>query len=74
MRTMVVVSLLLGCLFSSITSHAISFTLTHEYADPNAAPENDFNEVIWKAVRGADSEMPAPVRAAFVRTYRENDD
>ncbi len=25
-----------------------------------------FNEIIWKAVRGADSEMPAPVRAAFV--------
>jgi hypothetical protein len=24
-----------------------------------------FNEVIWKSVKGADSPMPAPVRAAF---------
>ena len=25
-----------------------------------------FNEIIWKSVKGADSEMPPPVRAAFV--------
>ena len=25
-----------------------------------------FNEIIWKAVRGVDSPMPPPVRAAFV--------
>ncbi len=25
-----------------------------------------FNEIIWKAVRGVDSTMPPPVRAAFV--------
>ena len=25
-----------------------------------------FNEIIWKSVKGADSVMPAPVRAAFV--------
>lgn len=25
-----------------------------------------FNEIIWKSVKGADSAMPAPVRAAFV--------
>jgi hypothetical protein len=25
-----------------------------------------FNEIIWKAVRGADSPMPPPVRSAFV--------
>jgi DNA-binding beta-propeller fold protein YncE len=35
-----------------------------------------FNEIIWKAVRGADSPMPPPVRAAFVlpRPKREDDD
>jgi hypothetical protein len=26
-----------------------------------------FNEVIWKAVKGPDSKMPPPVRAAFFR-------
>ena len=25
-----------------------------------------FNEIIWKAVKGADAIMPPPVRAAFV--------
>jgi hypothetical protein len=25
-----------------------------------------FNEIIWKAVKGVDSVMPPPVRAAFV--------
>ena len=25
-----------------------------------------FNEIIWKSVKGADSPMPAPVRAAFI--------
>jgi YVTN family beta-propeller protein len=31
------------------------------------APERELNEIVWKSVRGASSEMPAPVRAAFVR-------
>ena len=33
-----------------------------------------FNEIIWKNVRGADSEMPAPVRAAFVFPLNNEDD
>ncbi len=33
-----------------------------------------FNEIIWKAVRGADSPMPPPVRAAFVLPRAEADD
>jgi YVTN family beta-propeller protein len=33
-----------------------------------------FNEIIWKAVKGADSVMPAPVRAAFVLPRPEEDD
>jgi YVTN family beta-propeller protein len=35
--------------------------------EEDAVPEVEFNEIIWKAIRGADSEMPAPVRSAFVR-------
>jgi len=34
----------------------------------DAAPDIEFNEIIWKSVKGADSPMPAPVRSAFVRT------
>jgi DNA-binding beta-propeller fold protein YncE len=33
-----------------------------------------FNEIIWKAVRGAHSAMPAPVRAAFVVPRQDRDD
>jgi hypothetical protein len=33
-----------------------------------------FNEIIWKAVRGLDSPMPPPVRAAFVRPLPEDED
>jgi hypothetical protein len=38
------------------------FDLTVE----DAADDLLFNEVIWRSVRGANSPMPAPVRAAFV--------
>jgi YVTN family beta-propeller protein len=33
----------------------------------DAVPEREFNEVLWKAIKGLNSEMPAPVRAAFVK-------
>jgi hypothetical protein len=40
----------------------------------DVAPDVEFNEIIWKAVRGADSPMPAPVRSAFVRVIEDDDD
>jgi len=30
-------------------------------------PDVELNEIVWKSVRGKDSEMPSPVRSAFVR-------
>ncbi len=33
----------------------------------DAANDIAFNEIIWKAIKGANSEMPPPVRSAFVR-------
>src|SRR5580765_7454227 len=36
------------------------------FAREDAADDLLLNEVIWRSVRGADSPMPAPVRAAFV--------
>ena len=41
---------------------------------PDRAPERELNEVIWRSVRGADSVMPAPVRATFVRSLPTRDD
>jgi YVTN family beta-propeller protein len=51
---------------------AASMAMDMEEAD--RAPDLALNEIIWKAVRGADSEMPPPVRAAFVRALAEDED
>lgn len=37
------------------------------FQEADAAPDIEFNEIIWKAIRGKDSVMPAPIRSAFVR-------
>lgn len=47
---------------------AASMRLNLEIED--RADDLVFNEIIWKAVRGADSSMPPPVRAAFVMPRR----
>jgi YVTN family beta-propeller protein len=45
-----------------------------DFSVEDAAPDIEFNEIIWKGVRGADSTMPAPVRSAFVRVIDDDDD
>lgn len=45
-----------------------------DFTKEDAAPDIEFNEIIWRAVRGADSVMPAPVRSAFVRAVEDDDD
>ncbi len=44
------------------------------FAQEDAVDDLLLNEVIWRSVRGADSPMPAPVRAAFVFAHRDDDD
>jgi len=44
------------------------------FAVEDAADDLQLNEVIWRSVRGADSKMPAPVRAGFVLAKRGEDD
>lgn len=34
-------------------------------------PEYELNEILWKSVRGADSRMPPPVRAGFIRIVEQ---
>lgn len=45
-----------------------------DFTKEDAAPDIEFNEIIWKSVRGAHSSMPAPVRSAFVRAVEDEDD
>ena len=47
-----------------------TFDLTKE----DQADDLLFNEVIWRSVKGAESPMPAPVRAAFVMPGAKRDD
>ena len=39
----------------------------------DAVPDLEFNEVIWKTVKGLDSEMPMPVRSAFVKQLQSSE-
>jgi YVTN family beta-propeller protein len=45
-----------------------------DFSKEDTLPDIEFNEVIWKSVKGADSLMPAPVRSAFVRSIEDDDD
>ena len=45
-----------------------------DFTKEDAADDLILNEIIWRSVRGADSKMPAPVRAAFVFTNKGGDD
>lgn len=45
-----------------------------DFSKEDTLPDIEFNEVIWKSVKGADSPMPAPVRSAFVRAIDDDDD
>jgi YVTN family beta-propeller protein len=44
------------------------------FAVMDAAPDLEFSEVIWKAVKGLESEMPAPVRSAFITPLKDSDE
>jgi len=48
-------------------------TATFNLEVMDAAPDYLFSQVIWKAVKGLDSEMPAPVRAAFILQQPEDE-
>jgi hypothetical protein len=43
-------------------------------ADEDRVPDLELNEVVWKAIKGEDSVMPAPRRSAFLKLEEEEDD
>jgi len=47
---------------------------TLNFAKEDAVDDLLLNEMIWRSVRGPNSRMPAPVRAAFVFTHGGHDD
>jgi hypothetical protein len=45
-----------------------------DFRKEDSADDIAFNEIIWKSIKGANSPMPAPVRAAFVHPVPEDED
>jgi YVTN family beta-propeller protein len=42
-------------------------------AEADMAPELELNEIVWRSVRGANSPMPPPRRAAFIRVLGDDE-
>lgn len=49
-------------------------SMAMNFAEADMTPEYELNEIIWKAVRGAESPMPPPVRAGFIRIIEDDDE
>jgi hypothetical protein len=54
---------------SAIAKRSAEFNL----AVMDAAPDLEFNEVIWKTIKGLNSTMPSPVRSSFIHSIEENE-
>jgi DNA-binding beta-propeller fold protein YncE len=44
------------------------------FAEADMTPEYALNEILWKSVRGAQSPMPPPVRAGFIRIIEKDEE
>ncbi len=45
-----------------------------DFTKEDRAPDMELNEVIWKSIKGINSVMPAPKRAAFLKASAKEDD
>jgi YVTN family beta-propeller protein len=54
---------------NAVTAWGAAASAAMYLAEADLAPEQPLNEIIWKSVKGKDSVMPPPVRAAFVRAF-----
>ncbi len=58
------------------TKHAYGAKLSEKlnFSREDAIPDGEYNKIIWKAVRGANAVVPAPVHSAFVSEKAAPDD
>ena len=59
---------------NTATTASAKLSETFDFSKEDIIPDLIFSEVIWKAVKGEDSEMPAPRRSAFVKVVDEEDE
>jgi len=45
-----------------------------DFSKEDLAPDQVLNEIIWKAVKGEKSQLPSPVRAAFFKENKKDND
>jgi hypothetical protein len=45
-----------------------------DFTEPDKVDDFVLNEVVWRSVRGPNSPMPPPVRAAFFKAHPKLDD
>ncbi len=45
-----------------------------DFTKEDRIPDNEFNEILWKGLKGMQVPMPAPSRAAFVRIDEKEKD
>ncbi len=46
---------------------------TFNFSKEDAVPDDEFNEVLWKGIKGIDSPVPAPKKAAFIFAADDDD-
>jgi hypothetical protein len=56
--------------WNEMAKKSAGLDFTHE----DRVPDKEFNEILWKGIKGAGSTSPAPMRAAFVKAGEEKDD
>jgi hypothetical protein len=59
---------------NTFTSYGAAASLRMNLEVADMAPELDLNEIIWRSIRGADSPMPPPRRAAFIIASKADED
>ncbi len=55
-------------------AYGAKLSASFDFSREDAADDLLLNEVVWRSVRGADSPMPAPVRAGFVFVKAEDEE
>jgi YVTN family beta-propeller protein len=58
---------------TALTASA-KLSATFDFSKEDNIPDLLFSEVIWKAVRGEDSVMPAPIRSAFLNVVHSEEE
>jgi YVTN family beta-propeller protein len=59
---------------NTATTASAKLSETFDFSKEDRIPDLLFSKVIWKAIKGEDSEMPAPRRSAFLKTTPEDED